>query len=331
MENGYESWRTAALVSRGPWYVRPASRNGLCRDDRGAAGTGGSGGSGSPGSSGGNTGPSGSGSSGAGSGGSTGSGGTGGGPSSATGSGGTPGVPIATTGTAPAESAGTLVMRRLTYREYDHNLAYLLGDTTAPAEGGNAWSPDAPNAVGYVAPNSAADLQVDLYNQTADTLVENALQNVAAGKAAGKFSIPCKAPTTTAAETTCATQFITAFGLEAFRRPVAAAEQMDLLTLFSKVRGLGLSFNESIGAVAKGMLQSPNFLYHWEIGPTAPIVGADGLVPLTGWQLASRSGLDDLGIDAGRYLVAGRPGRSADDTGRGRHPGHADVGGSSLS
>ena len=212
----------------------------------------------------------------------------GGGSNPTTGSGGTPGVAIVTTGTPPAESAGTLVMRRLTYREYDHMLADLLGDTTAPAEGGNAWSPDAPNAVGYVAPASVADLQVALYNQTANTVVETALQAVAAGRSAGKLSIPCKTPTTGAAETTCATQFITSFGLEAYRRPVASAEQTDLLTLFTKVRGLGLSFNESIGAIVKSMIQSPNFLYHWEIGPTKPVVGSDGLVPLTPWQLASR-------------------------------------------
>ena len=211
-----------------------------------------------------------------------------GGGTSATGSGGTSAVAIVTAGTAPAESAGTLVMRRLTYREYDHMLADLLGDTTAPAEGGNAWSPDAPNAVGYVAPSSVADLQVDLYNQTANTVVETALQALAAGNTAGKLSIPCKTPATSAAETTCATQFITSFGLEAYRRPVASAEQTDLLTLFTKVRGLGLSFNESIGAIVKSMIQSPNFLYHWEIGPTPPVVGADGLVPLTPWQLASR-------------------------------------------
>ena len=67
-----------------------------------------------------------------------------------------------------------------------------------------------------------------------------------------------------------------------------SAEQTDLLTLFTKVRGLGLSFNESIGAIVKSMIQSPNFLYHWEIGPTPPVVGSDGLVPLTPWQLASR-------------------------------------------
>jgi hypothetical protein len=213
-----------------------------------------------------------------------------GGGANATGSGGPSpsAVAIVTTGTPPAESAGTLVMRRLTYREYDHMLADLLGDTTAPAEGGNAWSPDAPNAVGYVAPASVADLQVDLYNQTANTVVETALQALAAGKTAGKLSIPCKTPTTSAAETTCATQFITSFGLEAYRRPVASAEQTDLLTLFTKVRGLGLSFTESLGAIVKSMIQSPNFLYHWEIGPTPPVVGSDGLVPLTPWQLASR-------------------------------------------
>ncbi len=214
--------------------------------------------------------------------------GSGSGGGSGTGPTGGPGVPITTTGTAPAESAGTLMMRRLTYGEYDHMLADLIGDTTAPAEGGNAWSPDAPNAVGYVAPNNVADLQVDLYNQTADTVVDTAFAALAAGKPAGRLMIPCKAPANAAAETTCATQFITTFGLEAYRRPISSAEQTDLLALFTKVRGLGLSFTASLGAVTKGMLQSPNFLYHWEIGPTKPVAGADGLVPLTPWQVASR-------------------------------------------
>jgi hypothetical protein len=199
-----------------------------------------------------------------------------------------PTVPINMMGTFPAESAGTLPMRRLTLREYDHMLADLVGDTTAPAEGANAWSPDAPNAVLFVAPTSTPDLFVNLYNETADTVVDTALAALAAGKTAGKLSIPCTNPANTAAETTCATQFITTFGLSAYRRPIAAAEQKDLLTLFSTVRGLGQTFTQSIGAMVKGMLQSPNFLYHWEIGPTPPVAGADGLVPLTSWQVASR-------------------------------------------
>ena len=202
-------------------------------------------------------------------------------------------VPIVVPGsgaTLPAESAGPMVMRRLTYREYDHMLADLIGDTTAPAEGGSAWSPDAPDVTGYVTPNQVAELQVDLYNQTADELVETAIKSAAAGQPAGKLVIPCRAtpPTTPAAETTCATTFVNTFGLEAYRRPITAAEQKDLLALFTAVRGLGLSFNESLGAMVKGMLQSASFLYHWEIGPTKPAVGSDGLVPLTSWQVASR-------------------------------------------
>ena len=186
------------------------------------------------------------------------------------------------------ESAGLLVMRRLTYREYDHMLADLFGDTTAPAETQN-WSPDVTGALGFILPTGVASLQVTYYNQTADAVVQAALANVAAGKPAGKFAIPCTTPANMAAETACATQFVTAFGLEAFRRPVAAAEQTDLLALFTAVRGYGLSFTDSIGAVAKSMIQSPNFLYHWEIGPTKPVVdAATGLAPLTQWQIASR-------------------------------------------
>jgi Protein of unknown function (DUF1592)/Protein of unknown function (DUF1588)/Protein of unknown function (DUF1585) len=61
------------------------------------------------------------------------------------------------------------------------------------------------------------------------------------------------------------------------------------LTLFSTVRTMdGSSFTDSIGAVAKAMLQSPNFLYHWETGPIGPVLGSDGLAPLTPWQIASR-------------------------------------------
>ena len=44
----------------------------------------------------------------------------------------------------------------------------------------------------------------------------------------------------------------------------------------------------SIGVLTKAMLQSPNFLYHWELGPTKPVMGADGLIPLSQWQTASR-------------------------------------------
>src|SRR3954453_106157 len=84
-------------------------------------------------------------------------------------------------------------------------------------------------------------------------------------------------------------KFITSFGLAAFRRPVSSQEQTDLMAVFSTVRTTAaFNFIDSIGTLAKAMLQSPNFLYHWEIGPTKPAAGSDGLLPLTPWQVASR-------------------------------------------
>jgi Protein of unknown function (DUF1592)/Protein of unknown function (DUF1588)/Protein of unknown function (DUF1595)/Protein of unknown function (DUF1587)/Protein of unknown function (DUF1585) len=176
------------------------------------------------------------------------------------------------------ESAGQLVMRRLTNREYDNIMVDLLGDTTAP---GTTFPLDGPTSTGFEAPNSVADLNVQYYFQAADALAETALSG-------GHLTIPCQNPSASA-ESACATQFVTQFGQRAYRRPLADAEKTDLLTLFSTVRGLGLSFNETIAQLVKAMLQSPNFLYHWEIGPTKPAVDpVSGLVPLTSWQVASR-------------------------------------------
>jgi len=193
-------------------------------------------------------------------------------------------------GPTVAESAGALVMRRLTYREYDHMMTQLLGDTTSPASGPDGWTADTPAETGFVSPNSVASYHVVEYNQTASTLVDRAIKAMAAGQKTGKFALPtgCTAPTA-AQEMSCVTKFITAFGLQAYRRPVAATEQADLVSLFSAVRTTaGLSFVDAIGALAKAMLQSPNFLYHWELGPNKPALGSDSLLPLTPWQIASR-------------------------------------------
>src|SRR5450432_3436539 len=81
---------------------------------------------------------------------------------------------ITRTDTVIGESAGPLVMRRLTYREYDHMMTELLGDTTSPASGANSWSPDAPADTGFISPNSVASYHVVQYNQTAETLVDAA-------------------------------------------------------------------------------------------------------------------------------------------------------------
>ncbi len=214
-------------------------------------------------------------------------------------------------GMATPESAGQLVMRRLTNREYSHIMADLLLDTTDP---GAAFPLDGPTGTGFEAPNSVADLNVQYYFQAADVLVEAALANGNLFKN-GNLPATCQAPTPSA-EASCAGQFLSSFGQRAFRRPVAPAEMTDLQALFTTARGLGFSFNSSLAQVAKAVIQSPNFLYHWEIGPTKPVLDpASNLVALTPWQVASRlaetlweSGPDDALLAAAQ---AGQLGTAA--------------------
>jgi hypothetical protein len=175
-------------------------------------------------------------------------------------------------------------MRRLTSNEYDNIVAHLLGDTTQPA---TQWTPDPTTLAGYVAPTSVADLNVQLYYQTAQTLVATALKS---GTAPGNQLVLPTPGTTAASQTAAATSFINSFGLLAYRRPVAVAELNDLLSIvFQPAIAGGSTFSDAIGYVAEAMLQSPNFLYHWEIGPTEPTPDpSTGLVALTPWQVASR-------------------------------------------
>ena len=215
-------------------------------------------------------------------------GGTATGGNTATGMGSSPGgtgpgtsVAVDTGATPTPESAGVLIMRRLNLSEYDNILADLLGDTSTPAEdSAHPWGNDPPNAdSGFESATSIPDQLVRNFSAAAETVVETALT-------AGKLNIPCTNPAA-AAEAACVTQFINTFGLKVFRRPLDATEVSDAMTLFTTVRAL-TTFNESVAAIAKGMLQTASFLYHWEIGPTKPVAAADGLIPLTPWQIASR-------------------------------------------
>jgi hypothetical protein len=178
-----------------------------------------------------------------------------------------------------------MVMRRLTITEYNNIVAHLLGDTTQPA---STFTIDPINLSGFTAPTSVSAQNVQNYYQASLPLVQTA---IAKPTATGNQLV---VPGTTG--TAGATSFINSFGLLAYRRPVAAAELSDLLTMvFSPAIAAGQSFSNAIGYVAEAMLNSPNFLYHWEIGPTEPTIGGAGpngvvagLAPLTPWQIASR-------------------------------------------
>jgi hypothetical protein len=159
-------------------------------------------------------------------------------------------------------------------------MADLLSETS---QAGAAFEADIPGRGGYDAPSMVATENARQYMSTAEKLAATAVMN-------GKLSLPCTAPADAASETACATQFIAGFGARAYRRPLAPAEASDLLALFQTAKTLGFGFQEAITQTVEAMLQSPNLLYHWEIGdqPLTRDPENAALVALTPPQLASR-------------------------------------------
>jgi len=183
-------------------------------------------------------------------------------------------------GAPSVESAGPLPLLRLTHREYSNTMAELLGDTTKP---GTTFEPDAPGPAGYQAPGTVATETARGYMAAAETLAATAITSK-------KLSIPCSAPADAAAEKTCVTTFVKDFGAKAYRRALVQGEVDDLVALFQKAKTLGFGFQDAVTHTVEAMLQSPNLLYHWEIGdkPLAHDPDNAALVALTADQLASR-------------------------------------------
>jgi len=220
--------------------------------------------------------------------------GTAGSGNAATGTGGTTGaagsaappLPPALNAPATPESAGSLTLQHLTVAELENTLADLLGTSplmVAAAVDSSGLPPfDDASEAGYLAPGAFSPTQTQSLLSVAERLA-----TVPAG-ALTPLAPACAAPVAGAPATACASTFISTFGRRAFRRPVTVSDAAALLDLFNTAVGLGFDFQGALVQVVRGMLQSPNFLYHWEVGDmaTAPRVG--GLIALTPHQVASR-------------------------------------------
>ncbi len=167
---------------------------------------------------------------------------------------------------------------RLTHTQYDNTVEALLGVTDAP---GTSFAPDA--ADGYAFDNSI-DLRVDgrlgpQYRAAAEEL---------AAKVASDATFPARFVGCAAEAAGCAEQLIAELGKRAFRRPLKDAEQSRFAALFARgaeLVGSGNPFNDGVRLVVEAMLQSPQFLYRSELGAQ---VGADGLIPVDSWEMATR-------------------------------------------
>jgi hypothetical protein len=88
-----------------------------------------------------------------------------------------------------------------------------------------------------------------------------------------------------AADDTCATAIVRAFGLRAWRRPLTDDEVAGLVAVVRADLTSGDDFSGAIQQAVTAMLSSESFLYRIELDPPPP----DGTVhPLTSYELASR-------------------------------------------
>jgi hypothetical protein len=181
----------------------------------------------------------------------------------------------------PTDEAGLQPLRRLTRLEYLNTVRDLLGVEVAP----EALERDFPNESGF-------DVAPAVEPSRGQQLLETALTVAAAADQAITSMLPrccAPAPQNLPQQEACAATFIEVFGRRAFRRPLVRAEGERLLALYRLGReaALGKDFPGGLRMVVAAALQSPQFLYHRELGPFPTTMLGRGL-RLTPYEVASR-------------------------------------------
>jgi hypothetical protein len=169
---------------------------------------------------------------------------------------------------------GPTALRRLTNAQYHRTIRDLLGIDAVEVE---SFAPD--ERIGAFKSNGSApvvDLQVEQYMDAAEVIATAAAADLAG-------LLPCDPGAI--GEDACAEELIRTMGPRAYRRPLDEAEIAALVGVYLDGKAEG-DFANGIRVALQGMLQSPYFLYHVELGTQSESDGAP--VSLTGHELAAR-------------------------------------------
>lgn len=176
-----------------------------------------------------------------------------------------------------AQGAGPRPFLRLTQRQYVSSVKDLLATTSVP-EPLQRFTPEAIGESGFIgALPAVSTLDARVYMESAEAF----------GKQAGARISELSSCAAGADQKVCAKTFVQAFARKAYRRALEATEADELVAVYSAGRTLGYDYDKAIGLVVQAVLQSPFFLYQWELG-AQPATAQDGLVALTNQEVASR-------------------------------------------
>jgi hypothetical protein len=181
--------------------------------------------------------------------------------------------------TCSAPSPGRSPLRRLSNAEYRNTITDLFANVPAVVTlvpTATSSFPSEPESLGFrnsgdylTVPSLAAQKYLDAAEQIAETA------------AASTSFVTCAGGVQDAK---CATTFINQFGKKAYRRPLTAEDTARYDALFQKALTAGYDFKTGIEWIVFAMLQSPQFLYRFELGATP----AGGYAKPTQHQIASR-------------------------------------------
>jgi Protein of unknown function (DUF1592)/Protein of unknown function (DUF1588)/Protein of unknown function (DUF1595)/Protein of unknown function (DUF1587)/Protein of unknown function (DUF1585) len=187
-------------------------------------------------------------------------------------------------GLGPADEmpAATTRFFRLTHAQWENTVQDLL-QLPEPTGLSSEFRAD-PFVGGFIFDNNAVSLEVDQALWSGYQRAAVAVAELAAGD---PTIIAAIAPADAADEAARAREFVTDFGLRAFRRPLTDEELATYEELFQRGPELyddTTGFEAGVRLVLEGMLQSPHFLYRVE--GSEDIAG--DVIPLDSWEIASR-------------------------------------------
>jgi hypothetical protein len=180
---------------------------------------------------------------------------------------------------ASTDSSPIRRLRRLSNREYNNVVHDLLGDTSKPAD---RFIVDSyPN--GYDNGSAALAVQSDQavgYQVAAEALAATAVTNSMSQLLGG-------CDVTQMGQMACLESFLGTFAPRAYRRPLTSTELQRLRGAFQIGAQTMGGFAAGIQTVLETILQSPQFLYREELGPSDAASLAGASVHLTDYEIAS--------------------------------------------
>jgi len=184
----------------------------------------------------------------------------------------TPGASEWTSQCASAE-VGAPSLRRLTRRELEQSLRDIF--PSLGAQWASSLSADSIGASGFDNDNELLVVSKQAAREISTT-AESVGNNLAAAQAS---LLPCPAGT----EAACAGQFLDGQGRRLFRRPLRADERSSFLEFWNTAFTATGDFGQSIGWLARALIESPEFIYRREIG----VPGGAQTTQLSQYEIAS--------------------------------------------